>query len=238
MVGMMRSVFKVAVALLVLVLAIVWAEIVLSAAPETPPAEGGRPVELTFSEMSRQELLSMARVAAKSAVEGSRVSYDPSNNAELQVKAGCFVTLKNKGNLRGCIGRFTSDAPLWKTVREMAVSSATMDYRFSSNPITVNELPELEIEISVLSPLSMTSRPLEDIKLGKHGILIKDKGRTGTFLPQVATETGWSLEEFLGHCSADKAGLGWEGWKAPTAAIYTYTATIIDEKELKVPRGK
>ncbi len=235
---MRRSIFKVALPVLVVGFAILGAETALSTAPESPPAVGDRPVELRFSDMSRQELVSMARAAAKAAVEGSWVSYDPTNNPELQVKAGCFVTLKNKGDLRGCIGRFTSDAPLWKTVREMAVSSATRDHRFASNPITVNEIPELEIEISVLSPLTKVSRPLEDIKLGQHGILIQDKGRTGTFLPQVATETGWSLEEFLGHCSADKAGLGWGGWKAPTATVYTYTATIIDEKELKGPRQK
>ncbi len=88
------------------------------------------PSTLTFGEKSQQELLAMARSAARAAVEGSWVSYAPSDNPELQVKAGCFVTLKNKGALRGCIGRFTSDEPLWKTVREIAVSSATRDIRF------------------------------------------------------------------------------------------------------------
>ena len=189
------------------------------------------PLTLTFGEKSQQELLAMARSAARAAVEGSWVSYDPSDNPELQVRAGCFVTLKNDGALRGCIGRFTSDEPLWKTVREIAVSSATRDVRFSRNPISPAEIPQLRIEISVLSPLRKISRPLEEIKLGRDGIVIRDQGRSGTFLPQVATETGWSLEEFLGHCASDKAGLGWQGWKSPTAQIFTYTATIIDEKE-------
>ena len=188
------------------------------------------PPILTFGEQSQRELLSMARSAAKAALEGAWVSYDPSDNPELQVKAGCFVTFKNNGVLRGCIGRFTSDEPIWKTVRDMAVSSATRDYRFSANPISPAEVPELEIEISVLSPLRKVSSPLEEIKLGRDGVVVKDKGRSGTFLPQVATETGWSLEEFLGHCASDKAGLGWQGWKSPTAEIFTYTATIIEEK--------
>ena len=71
---------------------------------------------------------------------------------------------------------------------------------------------------------------MDEIKLGRDGVVVKDKGRSGTFLPQVATETGWSLEEFLGHCASDKAGLGWQGWKSPTAEVFAYTATIIEEK--------
>jgi len=185
----------------------------------------------TFGEQSRQELLAMARGAAKAAVEGSWVSYDPSENPELQVKAGCFVTLKNNGVLRGCIGRFTSNEPLWKTVREVAVSSATRDTRFSHNPVVPAEIPHLEIEISVLSPMRKISRPLEEIELGRDGIVVQDQGRSGTFLPQVATETGWSLEEFLSHCASDKAGIGRQGWKSPTAQIFAYTATILEEKK-------
>jgi AmmeMemoRadiSam system protein B/AmmeMemoRadiSam system protein A len=187
--------------------------------------------DFKFGEQSRQELLAMARGAAKAAVEGSWVSYDPSENPELQVMAGCFVTLKNNGVLRGCIGRFTSNDPLWKTVREVAVSSATRDTRFSHNPVFPAEIPQLEIEISVLSPMRKISRPLEEIELGRDGIVVQDRGRSGTFLPQVATETGWSLEEFLGHCASDKAGIGWQGWKSPTAQIFAYTATIIEEKK-------
>jgi AMMECR1 domain-containing protein len=77
--------------------------------------------------------------------------------------------------------------------------------------------------------------PMKEIQLGSDGIVIEDQGRSGTFLPQVATETGWSLEEFLGHCSRDKAGLGWEGWKNPRARIYSYTVTIIQDE--KTHRG-
>jgi len=202
----------------------------------TGPGKGAsrpvmKPLEISLSDKSRKELISMARSAAKAAVEGNWVSYEPSRNPELQVKAGCFVTFKNKGKLRGCIGQFTSDAPLWRTVREVAVSSATRDTRFMANPIKPSEIPHLEVEVSVLSPLSRVVDPLKEVVLGQHGIIIRDKGRSGTFLPQVATETGWSLKEFLGHCARDKAGLGWDGWKSKTANVYTYTATIIHEKE-------
>lgn len=147
-------------------------------------------------------------------------------------QAGCFVTLRNQEQLRGCIGRFTSNDPLWKTVRDVAVLSATADYRFAANPITSSEIPDLTVEISVLSPMQKIDDPLQEIELGRDGIVISDKGRSGTFLPQVATETGWTLEEFLGHCARDKAGLSWDGWKSATAKVYVYSATIIDENEI------
>ena len=186
-------------------------------------------VTISLNDESRKELLSMVRAAVKAAVQGDWVSYLPSANPELQIKAGCFVTLKNRGKLRGCIGGFKSDAPLWKTAREIAVLSATNDARFAHERIKPEEVPELQIEVSILSPMRRVSRPLEEIQLGRDGIVVQDKGQSGTFLPQVATETVWSLEEFLGHCSRDKAGLSWEGWKSPTAVVYAYTATIVSE---------
>ncbi len=187
------------------------------------------PLELKFSPDSVKELLRSARESAKAAVEGRWVSYDPSDNPELLVHAGCFVTLTNQGKLRGCIGRFSTDEPLWKTVREMAVAAATMDDRFRNDPIKPEEFDRLKVEVSVLSPLRRVSDPIKEIALGRDGIVIRDKGMSGTFLPQVAEETGWSLEEFLGHCARDKAGLGWDGWKSPTAKVYAYTATVMHE---------
>jgi uncharacterized protein (TIGR00296 family) len=113
----------------------------------------------------------------------------------------------------------------------MAISSATRDFRFVNNPISFAEVPDLDIEISVLSPMREICNPLEEIKLGRDGIVITDQGKSGTFLPQVATETGWTLVEFLGHCARDKAGLAWDGWRSPTCRIYAYTATIICKTE-------
>jgi hypothetical protein len=92
------------------------------------------------------------------------------------------------------------------------------------------ELKNIEIEISVLTPLKKISS-IDEIEMGKHGIWIKKGYRSGTFLPQVATETGWSKEEFLGHCARDKAGIGWEGWK--DAELFTYEANVFNESELK-----
>ncbi len=89
----------------------------------------------------------------------------------------------------------------------------------------------MDIEISVLTPLKEIS-DIDELELGKDGIYIKKDSRSGTFLPQVAESTGWSKEEFLGHCSRDKAGLGWDGWKE--ANLFTYQAIIFSEKEMGI----
>jgi len=108
----------------------------------------------------------------------------------------------------------------------MAVAAATQDYRFSK--VHSNEISQLKIEISVLTPLKRIQSANEFI-MGKHGIYIKKGNASGTFLPQVANQTKWSKEEFLGHCSEDKAGIGWDGWK--TAELYTYEAFVFSEGE-------
>jgi AmmeMemoRadiSam system protein B/AmmeMemoRadiSam system protein A len=144
----------------------------------------------------------------------------------LLAQAGAFVTLKIDGNLRGCIGNFTAEQPLYKTIQSMTIASSTEDYRF--NKVTPEELNSIEIEISVLTPMKKI-QSIDEIELGKHGIYIKKGSRAGTFLPQVATETGWTKEEFLGHCAQDKAFIGWEGWK--TADVYIYEALVFDEEK-------
>ena len=106
----------------------------------------------------------------------------------------------------------------------MTIASATQDHRFS--PVTTNELKDINIEISVLTPLKRINS-IKDIVPGKHGIYIKQGYHSGTFLPQVATQTGWNVEELLGYCSRDKAGIGWDGWK--DAELYTYEALIFKE---------
>jgi MEMO1 family protein len=146
----------------------------------------------------------------------------------LQCGLGAFVTLKEKGQLRGCIGNFKPGQPLIKTIQDMAISSSTQDYRFA--PVDATEIPLLEIEISVLTPMKKINL-IDEIELGKHGIYIKKGNNAGTFLPQVATETKWNKEEFLGHCARDKAFIGWDGWK--DADIYIYEALIFSEDEFK-----
>ncbi len=140
---------------------------------------------------------------------------------------GVFVTLYLDGRLRGCIGRFTLSSSLQATIREMALSAAFDDPRFPA--LSRKEAPRIEIEVSVLSPLKRIQSP-DEFKLGRDGIYMIKGYNHGTFLPQVATETGWTMEEFLGHCARDKAGLGWFGWK--DAELYTYQAEVVKELDL------
>ncbi len=184
--------------------------------------------EFGLSRQDKNDLLSLARNTIESYVKtNKKPGIDTENfSPSLLTPAGAFVTLRKKGKLRGCIGSFNPDIPLYKVVQEMAVSAASKDYRFS--PVTPDELDKIDIEISVLTPLKKINST-DEIKLGRDGIYLKKGYHSGTFLPQVATETGWNLEEFLGHCARDKAGIGWDGWT--DADIYTYEALIFSEKE-------
>ena len=185
--------------------------------------------EFQFNTNDKKELLKIARNTIVQYVSEKKKPVIDANEMpeNLKLHAGAFVTLKKNDDLRGCIGRFSSEEPLYQLVQEMAIASATEDTRFL--PVKSQEIDHLEIEISVLSPMKKITSPNEII-LGKHGIYIKKGYSSGTFLPQVATETGWSKEEFLGHCSRDKAGIGWDGWK--TAELYVYEATVFSEKEI------
>jgi AmmeMemoRadiSam system protein A len=109
----------------------------------------------------------------------------------------------------------------------MARSAAFSDPRFPS--LSRSEAPRVEIEVSVLSPLKRIAS-VDEFKLGRDGIYMIKGSRHGTFLPQVAAETGWTTEEFLGHCARDKAGIGWDGWK--DAELYTYQTEIVEESAL------
>jgi len=144
----------------------------------------------------------------------------------VKTASGAFVTLSNDHKLRGCIGRINPEEPLWKVVQAMAIAAATQDHRF--NPVMSGEVDDLEIEISVLTPLKKI-KSADEFEVGKQGIYIKKGNQTGTFLPQVADTTSWSKEEFLGHCAQDKAGIGWNGWKS--AELYTYEVLVFKEEK-------
>lgn len=175
-------------------------------------------------------LLKVAREAVTAVVNGRTPARVRDADPRLMGKQGAFVTLKTHGQLRGCIGQFTADKPLIQVVQDRAVDAAVNDPRFFGHPLRPDELDDLRIEVSVLSPLERIENPL-DLELGKHGIYIVAGGRSGCFLPQVATETGWSKEEFLGYCCSHKAGLPQEAWRDPRTEVYVFTADIISEPE-------
>lgn len=182
----------------------------------------------TLTETEQKQLLKLARDSIISYVtEQKKLSLNAQDFSENPSKeCGAFVTLHKQGNLRGCIGRFMPEQPLYEVIRDMVIASATQDYRFSK--VTPSEIDDIDIEISVLTPLKKIT-DANEIELGKHGIYIIKGHSSGTFLPQVATETGWSLDEFLGHCSRDKCGIGWDGWKK--ADLFTYEAIIFSEEK-------
>jgi AmmeMemoRadiSam system protein B/AmmeMemoRadiSam system protein A len=182
--------------------------------------------DFVLTDKEKQILLGIARNTIEKYVRQHQIpEIDTSGfTGNLFQNAGAFVTLNEDRQLRGCIGRFDPNEPLYKVVQDMAISSATRDYRFT--PVTPPELDKIEIEISVLTPLKKINN-INEIVLGKHGIYIRKGFQSGTFLPQVADKTGWTVEEFLGHCAKDKANIGWDGWK--DAEIYTYEAIIFSE---------
>ena len=159
--------------------------------------------------------------------EGNNGIDSSTLTANLKTNCGAFVTLNENHQLRGCIGRFDPDEPLYKVVQEMTIAAATQDYRFTA--IREDELKSIKIEISVLTPLKRI-KSIDDFQLGKEGIYMRKGSSSGTFLPQVETETGWTKEELLGHCAQDKAGIGWDGWK--DADLYTYQALVFSEDDI------
>ena len=178
-----------------------------------------------MNDQQKQTLLKVARETVEAVIRQQNITKPESEDPELNAPCGCFVTLKNRGRLRGCIGQFISDNPLIELVAEMAKASATGDPRFFADPITTVELEKLDVEISVLSPLQKTDDPLS-LKLGVDGIYIRQGRASGCFLPQVATETGWSKEQFLSYCCAHKAGLAADAWKDPKTEVYLFTAEV------------
>lgn len=172
-------------------------------------------------------LLYIARESIASALEGRAPRFPQEIPEGLLEPLGAFVTLHKHGALRGCIGTFEAQGPLYLTVAEMARSAAFNDPRFP--PLSPEELPEVDIEISVLSPM-WQGRP-EEVEVGKHGIYIVRGFHRGVLLPQVAVEYGWDRETFLDHTCL-KAGLAPGCWRDPETEIYLFTCEVFGEKEM------
>ncbi len=184
---------------------------------------------LNLTKEDKVLLLRMAREALRNKIEGgasiSINSLHPSDN--LFYKTGLFVTLTIKAKLRGCIGHVDSNEYIYTSVKHIAESAAFRDPRFP--PLKSKELKDTIIEISVLTP-KIKIENIEEIDIHKHGIYIKNGHQTGTFLPQVALETGWNIEELLGRCARDKVGIGWFDWK--DSELFIYEVIKFDEEQL------
>lgn len=192
--------------------------------------EGKKMQEEFLNQQQKRELLKIARITLEEYITNRKIPDFKITDKKLQEKAGAFVTLKKKGQLRGCIGNIIGDKPLYITVRDMAIESSTRDPRFM--PVTPDELEEIEIEISVLSPLEKIDDYRKVIP-GKHGVVVKRGFNSGVFLPQVATEQGWNREEFLSALCSHKAGLPPDAYKDKNTELYIFTAEVFSEKEFK-----
>ncbi len=178
----------------------------------------------------KKKLLDIAQKTMDTYIQTGKILDIHESDPRLLSKEGAFVTIHKHGQLRGCIGNIVGEGPLSLTVRNMAVASATKDPRFS--PVVKNELSEIDIEISVLSLPEKISDP-NLVLPGIHGVIVsRGLGHEGVFLPQVATEQGWSREEFLSNLCARKAGLPPDCWKDPQTTLEIFTADVFSKKDL------
>jgi AmmeMemoRadiSam system protein A len=191
-------------------------------------------MNFTITGEEQEVLLKDAREAVAAVLECRNPAYNRSAEIKEAVRSGAsalaepcgaFVTLRRKGQLRGCIGRMSSPEPLEKTVRIMAVEAAFRDPRFP--PLTGEELDACRIEISVLSPMEPCADSRQ-VRVGIHGLYLVHRGKSGVLLPQVPVEQGWNLEEYLDYICV-KAGLPPRSYDEPGARLFTFTAAVCGE---------
>ena len=182
---------------------------------------------LVVDEFEKTRLLEIARKTLESYLSTRQKPDFIVYEKNLQQKSGVFVTLTKNGQLAGCVGYIRPVKPLYLATSDMAIAAATEDMRFTS--VTSEELPDIRIEISVLSPLTKISSTNEVI-VGKNGLYIVSGGHDGILLPQVATENKWTREEFLENV-CNKAGLPTTAWKDQNTQLYIFTAQVFHEEE-------
>lgn len=185
-------------------------------------------VDLGLNDEEKIYLLRLAREVISKKVEGSKPEIPEPPTDKMREKRGAFVTLNKFGQLRGCIGYIEAVKPLFLTIADMAEAAAFRDPRFP--PVTADEVPDLEIEISVLTPLRKIA-DVSEIQVGLHGLLIREGLYQGLLLPQVATEYGWDRDTFLTQ-TCHKAGLPGNCWQDPNTEILIFSADIFNEKDL------
>jgi AmmeMemoRadiSam system protein A len=179
-----------------------------------------------LSKEERRELLAVARRAITEAIVNKIEWLPPNSEGALAEMRGAFVTLKRRGRLRGCVGQPEQIDPLSHTVAHCAVSAATEDPRFS--PVKAQEISELEIEISALTPLVPITP--EEIEIGRHGLLIQQGPAHGLLLPQVPVERKWNATRFMEE-TCEKAGLPRDAWKSSSVHIFAFSAEIFAEAD-------
>lgn len=191
---------------------------------------------LRMSLLSSEDSLALfriARLAISTAVTESRLPEFPPVPDTLRVSRGAFVTLFRNGKLRGCVGQVENPPPLAEGVARAAINAALHDPRF--RPLAVEEIVDLGIEISVLSPLEPIAP--REILTGRHGLLVLRPPKRGLLLPQVATKRGWSGQQLLEETCA-KAGLSRDDWRDPLTQVFAFTAEVLSEAEFRAAPGE
>jgi AmmeMemoRadiSam system protein B/AmmeMemoRadiSam system protein A len=182
------------------------------------------PNKFSLTTENKNDLLTIARQTLRNTFNKMPDNITAPASGILTQPAGAFVTLYVNGHLNGCIGQLEPVQPLWLVVKEMALAAAFDDNRFDH--LKVEDLPCLEIEISVLTP-PVKITDINEIEPGRHGIIIQKGLHRGTFLPQVAQHMHWTREEMLHHCALEKTGIDADGWKS--AEIFTYEAIVFKD---------
>jgi AmmeMemoRadiSam system protein A len=186
---------------------------------------------MNLSTADKQLLLHVARDSIEAHLKGKSATPVKTESPVLCECRGAFVSLHRQGQLRGCIGYLEAVKPLLQTVREMAAAAAFHDPRF--RPLQASELDDLEIEISVLSPMRLI-QSTDEIEVGKHGLYIVSGYNRGLLLPQVATQCNWDRLPFLEQTCC-KAGLPSDAWKDPHTKIYVFSAEVFAEHPFQEP---
>jgi AmmeMemoRadiSam system protein A len=186
------------------------------------------PYDFRLGPDEKREILRIARATAVEFLRSGRVPPGKPHRRSLLAEAGAFVTLRMKsGELRGCIGTQTEDSPLYRTVQDMAIAAATRDPRFP--PVKLDELDSIVMEVSVLGE-RVRIREAREVEIGLHGLAIACRGQRGLLLPQVASESSWTGEEFLRRV-CNKAQLADDAWKQAEAMVERFTAQVFDESD-------
>lgn len=183
-----------------------------------------------LNDRQRKQLLNLAREAIRAALAQAPFELSPADfDATLRTPSGAFVTLTtHQDELRGCIGSIEPVAPLYRAVQMSALNAAFRDPRF--HPVTPEEFEKLKLEISVMGPIERVTN-IEDIVVGRDGLIISRGRQAGLLLPQVATDYGWDRETFLRQTCV-KAGLPPESWKLADTKIEKFSAEVFGEEEL------
>ncbi|MBN1916333.1 MAG: AmmeMemoRadiSam system protein A [Verrucomicrobia bacterium] len=181
-----------------------------------------------LSDDDKQYLLRLARDSMAARAVGERLGDQAQVPDSIRTVQGAFVSLHKAGQLRGCIGYVEGIKPLWQAVGDLAVEASAHDPRFE--PVKPDEVGDIDIEISVLSPPEPIRGP-DEVKIGTHGLIVRSGGRSGLLLPQVATQYNWGPERFLEQ-TCWKAGLPLDTWRSPKTELLRFSATVFGERSM------